>query len=222
MKQGLVLTFTALTICLSVGAKATNGQSDDLPKIEVAAEFTSLTKPSFDNGDTEPGFGGRFTFNLNRSFAVEGVGYFFPHKNLGFGFSNDNAGNIGEGLFGLKAGKRFEKWGIFAKGRPGLISFSQGNSGYVQTGQGGPFPFEFQHSRATHFAFDAGGVIEFYPSKRIVTRFDAGDTLIHYGARTINFPTFDPVTGSASLLQFRRPAETRHNFQFAASVGFRF
>jgi hypothetical protein len=136
----------------------------------VAAEFTSITKPSFDNGDTEPGFGGRFTFNLNRSFAVEGVGYFFPHK-CRFGFcTSDNGGNLTEGLFGLKAGKRFEKWGIFAKGRPGLASFSQGNSGYIQTGQVGVFPFVFEHTRATHFAFDAGGVIEFYPSKRIVTR----------------------------------------------------
>src|SRR4030095_5871708 len=132
MKRGLVLTFAALTICLSLSAKQTNGQTDELPKIEVAAEFTSLTKPSFDNGDTEPGFGGRFTFNLNRSFAVEGVGYFFPHKNRFFS-TNDNGGNIAEGLFGLKAGKRFEKWGIFAKGRPGLVSFSQGNTGYIQT-----------------------------------------------------------------------------------------
>jgi hypothetical protein len=54
-----------------------------------------------------------------------------------------------------------------------------------------------------------------------VTRFDAGDTLIHYGARTQNFLTLDPM-GNVVLFPFRRPAETRHNFQFAASVGFRF
>lgn len=122
----------------------------------------------------------------------------------------------------MKAEKRFEKWCIFAKGRPGVVSFSQGNSGYVNTGQGGIFPFVFQHNRATHFGLDLGGVIEFYASRHIVTRFDAGDTLIHYGARTENFLTFDPTTGATSLVPFSRPAETRHNFQFAASVGFRF
>ena len=31
----------------------------------------------------------------------------------------------------------------------------------------------------TKFAVDLGGVLEVYPSNRIVTRFEAGDTLIH-------------------------------------------
>ena len=221
MNRKLIFTAAAIGFCLHLCALASRAQSDDLPKVEVAAEFTSITKPDFDGGGSEPGFGGRFTYNLNKSVAVEGVGYFFPHKCQFGPCSSDNRGNIIEGLFGVKAGKRFEKWGIFAKGRPGVISFSQGNSGYISTGQGGPFPFVFQPKRGTHLAFDVGGVVEFYPSRRIVTRFDAGDTIIHYGARTQNFLVFDP-TGVPSLFPFRRPAETRHNFQFAASVGFRF
>jgi hypothetical protein len=221
MNRKLILTVAVIGFCLHLCALAARAQSDDPPKVEVAAEFTSLTKPDFDGGGTEPGFGARFTYNLNKSVAVEAVGYFFPHKCQFGSCSNDNHGNIAEGLFGVKAGKRFEKWGIFAKGRPGLVSFSQGNTGYIATGQGGVFPFIFQHDRATHFAFDAGGVIEFYPSRRIVTRFDAGDTLIHYGARTENFLVFDQ-NNVPSLFPFRRRAQTLHNFQFAASVGFRF
>ena len=69
--------------------------------------------------------------------------------------------------------------------------------------------------------FDLGGVLEFYPSKRIVTRFDAGDTLIHYGRRQSNFLIFD-ATGGPLLIPFTVPAQTRHNFQFAAGVGWRF
>lgn len=222
MHSRLIIIMVVIGFCLLLCSQESRAQSDDLPKVEVAAEFTSITKPDFDGGGSEPGLGARFTYNLKKSVAVEAVGYFFPHKCQFGSCSNDNHGNITEGLFGVKAGKRFEKWGIFAKGRPGVISFSQGNSGYVATGTGGVFPFVFQHDRGTHFAMDLGGVVEFYPSKRIVTRFDAGDTLIHYGARTENFLIFNDLTGVPSLLPFRRPAETRHNFQFAASVGFRF
>lgn len=219
MNRKWILTTAVFAVCLPLYEIASQAQADDLPRFEVAAEFTSLTKPSFGGGAPEPGFGGRFTFNLSRSVAVEAAGYFFPHK-CAFGLcESDNSGNISEGLFGVKAGKRFQKWGIFAKGRPGLISFSQGNSGYIISQSG---VIDFRHDRATHFAFDAGGVLEFYPTKRIVTRFDTGDTLIHYGARTENFLIFDQVTGLPSLFPEPRRAETRHNFQFAASVGLRF
>lgn len=203
---------------------AAQAKSDEVPKFEVGAQFTSLTKPDNFREATEIGFGGRFTFNFNRSVAFEAVGNFFPHKCsfCGQGATGDNSGNITQALFGVKAGKRFDKWGIFAKARPGIISFSDGNSEYVPTGTGGSFPFEFQANRLTTFAADLGGVIEFYPSKRIVTRFEAGDTLIHYGARQTNFFGFDPATGNTILVPFTTRAETRHNFQFVAGVGWRF
>jgi len=221
MNRKQIFSAASIAFCLQLCAFKAVAQTADPPKVEVAAEFSSITRPSSGGGETEPGFGGRFTYNLNKSVAVEAAGYFFPHK-IQAGIFSDNNGNTAEGLFGVKAGKRFEKWGIFAKGRPGVISFSQGNSGYVPTGQGGAFPFIFQQERATHFAFDAGGVVEFYPSRRIVTRFDAGDTLIHYGPHTFTFFGVDPITGGLTLVPFRRAATTRHNFQFAASVGFRF
>ncbi|HEX5965010.1 MAG TPA: hypothetical protein VFY51_03735, partial [Pyrinomonadaceae bacterium] len=71
-------------------------------------------------------------------------------------------------------------------------------------------------------ATDLGGVLEFYPSPRIVTRFDVGDTIIHFRRRTINGVAFDPVTQQFTLFPFTRPARTSHNFQFIASVGWRF
>jgi hypothetical protein len=222
MKRNKFLVVIGSALVLSLCVLEAKAQSDDLPKYEVGVLFTSITEPSFDNGHTEPGFGGRFTFNLNRSVALEAEGNFFPHKcrSCGGGFGDSN-GNISQGFIGVKAGKRFQKWGIFAKGRPGLVSFSQGDVRYVNTGAGGPFPFEFLHTRLTNFAVDVGGVLEFYPSKRIVTRFDAGDTMIHYGRRQSNFLLFDPF-GVATLVPFTLRAETRHNFQFSAGVGFRF
>ena len=190
-------------------------QSQDLPKFEVAAEFTTLERDDFPARRTEPGFGGRFTFNFNRVFSLETAGYFFPKR-----CSNcREPGRVTEVLGGVKVGKRFEKWGIFAKARPGVASFSEGDFDVVPQG---PNFFEIRRKRLTSFAMDIGGVLEFYPSKRIVTRFDAGDTIIHFKRRTAQFEIFDPVTGSFQIVPFISPARTTHNFQFAASVGFRF
>lgn len=190
-------------------------QSEDLPKFEVAAEFTTLERDHFRGKRTEPGLGGRFTFNLNRVVSLETAGYFFPKKC----FECLENGWVTEVLAGVKVGKRFEKWGIFAKARPGFVSFSRADFELVPAGN---FSFEVNRKPVTSFAADFGGVLEFYPSKRIVTRFDAGDTIIHFTRRTTNIFIFDPVTNSFSSVPFIRPARTTHNFQFMASVGFRF
>jgi len=223
-KKNSLLLLPAL-ICFFTNPVGLRAQTDEVPKAEIGIHFTSITKPEFNSESTEPGLGGRFTWNLNRSVALEAVGNFFPHDcqfcGQGFG-AGDNSGNIVQGLFGVKAGKRFEKWGIFAKGRPGFVSFSKGDSKFVATGTDPLFPFQLVQSRLTNLAFDVGGVIELYPTKRLVTRFDAGDTLIHYRSRQTNLPFFDPLTNTSTLVPFRTRAETRHNFQFAAGLGWRF
>lgn len=61
-----------------------------------------------------------------------------------------------------------------------------------------------------------GGVLEFYPSRKIVTRFDLGDTIIRYGERN----ALSPDSLSTTLVVI--PAEIEHNFQFSAGLGFRF
>jgi hypothetical protein len=119
-------------------------------------------------------------------------------------------------------GKRFEKWGIFAKGRPGVVSFSRGEFNLVPAPGQPSFPFNFEFKRVNSFAVDAGGVVEFYPSKRIVTRFDAGDTIIHFGRRQVNTVVSDISGMTFTPFTFTVPAKTTHNFQFMASVGFRF
>lgn len=210
-------------LCLLCCPLAVRAQSDEVPKFEVGIQFTSITKPSYTNGDTEPGLGARFTFNFNRSVAFEAVGNLFPHScrfcggNLG-----DNSGIIKQGFFGIKAGKRFEKWGIFAKVRPGVVNFGQGNTIYTINGTGPSALVSIRRVGQSNFATDLGGVLEFYPSKHLVTRFEAGDTLIHYGSHQINFVSFDPTTSSPILFPFTTRSETRHNFQFVAGVGWRF
>jgi hypothetical protein len=189
-----------------------------VPKFEVAAEFTTLERDAFFETRTEPGVGGRFTYNLNKVVSFESAAYFFPRTC----FSCRTEGNITEVVGGLKAGKRFEKWGVFAKGRPGVASFSRGEFNFIAAPGSSGFPFQMVMKRVNAFAADVGGVVEFYPSRRIVTRFDAGDTITHFGRRTFDTLLFDPTTNTTSLFPITTRARTEHSFQFMASVGFRF
>lgn len=234
MKRKLFLTITAIAITFLLNALNTQAQTTEVPKYEVAGDFSTL---SLDSGTTLPGVGGRFTYNIDKHVALEAAGYFFPGKCESC--SGEVTGRVAEGLFGVKAGKRFEKWGVFAKARPGVITFGKGafdiTSVSLQGGGGGPrlacfgpdplapAPcFSFRETRLTHAALDLGGVLEFYPSKQIVVRLDGGDTMIRYGQRTFNTLTQNPATGAITLIPFTSPARTRHSFQFVGGVGFRF
>jgi hypothetical protein len=220
MKRNLFPVLAAFALCLCFGQTRTFAQTkadaDDPPKFEIGAHFTAL---SFGTDRTEPGLGTRLTYNLTKNFALEAEGNVMLHNPRSPAFRN--GGRAVEGLFGVKFGKRYEKFGIFAKARPGLINFTQGKGGFVATGGGGVFPFQFRTEGATHFATDIGGVLEFYPSRRIVTRFDLGDTIIRYGSSTFNALSTDG-SGTTTIFPIPISADTTHNFQFTAGVGFRF
>lgn len=220
MLKKILLASAALMLALSfchvqARAQAAASASDDLPKYEVGFHFTSLT---YNNAHTEPGLGARFTYNFNKSIALEAEGDVLPHNARAFFL---NGGRAAEGFFGIKIGKRREKYGIFAKARPGLITFTQGRFDYVANGSGTVVPFDIHTERTTNFAMDVGGVLELYPTKRIVTRFDLGDTIIRYGATTFNTIEF-PASGPPVIVPFTVPTHRTHNFQFTAGIGFRF
>lgn len=212
------ISLAAVAFLLFVAVHVFSQSQDDDRKFEVAGEFTTLGREAWSGTRVEPGFGGRVTYNINRHFGVEGAAYLFPRRCV----ECAQNGRIIEAVGGIKVGKRFETWGIFAKARPGIVSFSEGDFNVVRSTPGEPFPIQFEFNRLNAFAADLGGVVEFYPSKRVVARFDVGDTIMHFGRRTRNFPNFDPVTETLELLPFTIPSRTTHNLQFTASVGFRF
>ena len=185
-------------------------------RIEIGVQTTSLTLvqpdfPTFD--DTQTGIGGRVTYNFNRSIAAEAEINWLPKKQL---LLNANGSAI-QAQFGVKLGKRFEKFGLFGKVRPGFLSV--GDVFSLRPGPpstGGIFPvFDFKIERTNFFTVDVGGVLEFYPSKRLVVRFDAGDTAIRHPDR------FDVVFFPVLAVERTRPAKFTHNFQFTAGVAFR-
>jgi hypothetical protein len=195
-------------------------------RLTVGAQFASLSvsvhdrffgglSAPFDFRDilTSIGFGGRLTYDVNDHVAVEGEGNFFPDSSQTSNRGR-SGGRILQGQFGVKVGKRFRRFGIFGKARPGVVSFGRTvKIDRVDTSQAFPI-VTLREQRSSYFSTDLGGVLEFYPSRRIVTRFDAGDTLIRYGATRV------PVSFTTTIENV--PPATEHNFQFSAGVGIRF
>ena len=246
----------ALASLLFIGSNARAQR--DVPRFEIGGQFSLLSlnspssqdfillSPDFDNPckqfdlacrRVELGFGARFTYNLTNHIALEAEGNFFPGRPFetfgGFIPGGLPAGHIYQGQFGVKAGKRFKKVGVFMKIRPGLVGFTQTShlTGFRAAtfinlfGQEIHYEnAEFRIGRATYPSADVGGVVEFYPSRRIVTRLDVGDTIIRYGIYREPMFRVCPTNGLApcNILVFERPAETRHNLQFSAGIGIRF
>lgn len=223
------IALAVAAVALSLAVPNARAQSDE-KKFEVGAQFSILQVPTrtftnfalattSESQATEYGVGGRIGYKVSPHFAIEAEGNFFPRDR------DLQGGRKIQGLFGVKAGKKFDKVGIFAKARPGFIRFERGD---YQPAPGVciqvfPPPLAcFQPVAKTNFAFDVGGVIELYPSSRTIIRFDAGDTIVRFPARrvAVSGAPFGPPPGFPAALPVA--AETKHNFQGSVGVGFRF
>jgi hypothetical protein len=240
----LALIFTAGI--LITGARAAHAQTDE-SRWEVGGqlyafnvgngtvESTSvnpclvppcpLTVTTVEHRQAEPGFCGRVGYSLNRHVTAEAEVNYFPRG----GELTDpdfNGGRKLQGLFGVKAGRRYENFGLFAKARPGFVNFEEGD---LRQPQGTacvalfPPPLScFESKGRTDFALDVGGVVELYPSARTIIRFDAGDTILRSGAHRVPSTTQISPTGFTYLSAPTVNAETTHNFQGGVGFGFRF
>ena len=178
---------------------------------------TSAGTISGQDRETVPGFGGRFGYNISKHFALEAEGNFFPRDR-----DLEGGGKI-QGLFGVKVGQRFEKAGVFVKARPGFVRFNKGDYLFVGGPQVFPPPLSsFRPVARTNFAIDLGGVVEFYPSKRTIIRFDAGDTIVRLPTRNVAAFQLNSPFPSSSLVVVPVSAQTKHNFQGSVGFGFRF
>ena len=221
------MTLALVTVSLSAFAEA-RAQADE-KKFEVGGQVsimrmeTRTINPGFGSvvstrQDSVVGFGGRVGYNFSKYFAAEAEVNFFPQDD------DVKAGRKIQGLFGVKAGKRFDKVGVFAKARPGFIRYEKGDyafaSGVVCVLIFPPPVACMNPVARTNFAIDLGGVVEVYPSKRTLIRFDAGDTIVRFPARSVAAP--DPDFGPGVLFAVPVAAETKHNFQGSIGFGFRF
>lgn len=159
----------------------------------------SLTLDSSISERDQAIIGVRATWNISRHFSLDGDLGFSPLYPQGF--TVWDGGRLIQGQFGVKSGIRRERWGVFAKVRPGFVSFSEAIHDITSTTtKTGP---------KTYFSLDTGGVLEFYPSPRVNVRFDAGDTMIRY------------PDASEGIFGFRRGSWS-HNLDFSTSIQYRF
>jgi hypothetical protein len=223
MKRRSIFTAASIILLLFCGKQAlAQAQTDvETHRFEVGAHFSSLSVDEGYQTRGEPGVGGRITYNVTERLALEAEGNFFPTHNS-FGTFR-TGGRAIQGLFGVKFGKRYKRFGIFAKARPGFISFAEGLYEFIPTTPTvDPFaPFTVRTERLTHLAADIGGVLEFYPTRRVFTRIDIGDTIIRYGETRVNNLSIG-ANNQFIVTPITVPGDTTHNFQFTAGVGFRF
>jgi hypothetical protein len=240
-----LIKFFVLPVLLMSGA---GHAQTAVPRFELGGQFAllSLNRPSqlvsnpIDPGfigfrpavdkRTEPGFGGRFTYNITKNIALEAEVNLFPRSEFDprapngvfeGDFGPGPRGRIFQGQFGVKAGKRFRRIGVFGKARPGFAGFTSVTkllSTFTVANAPGLPPFivgRFGVGKKLYFSTDVGVVVEHYISRRIFTRFDVGDNIIHYSE----------FVGPGAFLSraiISRPPETKHSLQFNAGVGFRF
>lgn len=251
MHKNTVVVMAIVASLFCIISRATHAQSAavDEHRFELSGQFSALNNPLArevtvtgvqcvttpcptlitisKSREVQPGFGGRLGYNFNRNFALEAEVNFFPGTDSFSQPESFNNGNTIEGLFGLKAGKRFRKIGVFGKARPGFLFVSKGDLEPIpNTGCIAIFPAPagcFQTKGINSFAFDVGGVVEVYPTRRTLIRFDAGDTIVRLAERNVSGILNPPAGLSPSrLVVVSVPGETTHNFQVSAGIGFRF
>jgi outer membrane protein with beta-barrel domain len=228
MSSSFMRTLFLVTLAMVLVCTTSKAQDSETPKFEAGVQFTVLNVnqptpvfnccvilfPDHSNSYWTSGIGGRLTYNFNKFLAAEATVNYFPDSRIDPVFFRAlPEGKIYQGQFGVKAGKRFDRVGIFAKARPGFVGFTEANQLVNSTP---PITFtSFRVEKETYFSMDVGGVVEFYPSRNTVIRIDAGDTIIRYGTfRTAGFIQSQPV--------LERGPQTRHNFQLVTGFGLRF
>ena len=204
----LVSCATVLLVC-GTGTQAVYGQTDHR-RLEVGGQIATLHLS--DSDTTTAGFGGRLSYDFTRWLTAEGEMNVFGNDSfeqqlspeLFPGFQLAYNRRRFDGFFGAKVGVRWSRFGIFGKVRPGFTRLF--DQGVECTGDVCALILLARPEYRTEFALDVGGVVEFYPTPRTVTRVDVGSTVIRHRSDAVP-PCRDCTTG---------------NFASRVGVGFRF
>jgi len=219
-----MVNYKAVTLCMlllltlafreSANAQSNATKAESEPsKLELGVQFSSLKQGNIPLvGNTTNVRGGfRLTYNFNKSIALEGELNYFPSTGV------DNLRKA-QGQFGVKSGFRFNRFGVFGKARPGFIYanrelfvscfpvfFAPGTTSFTVPSCS---LFADPQNNA-RFSMDLGGVLEHYASKRVIVRFDVGDTIISNTGAPV-FLIGRPISSGGT-----------HNLQLSAGIGFR-
>ena len=134
--SSFVRTLSLVALAIVLACATNKAQDSEAPKFEAGVQFTLLTvnqptpafnccliiPPGYSNSYWKSGIGGRLTYNFNDFLAAEATVNYLPDARIDpVFFRAPPEGKIYQGQFGAKAGKRFDRVGIFAKARPGFV-----------------------------------------------------------------------------------------------------
>jgi len=207
------LTSTTSFVIASVLFLSTLAAAQDSPgRFEAGAAFSTLHMSGF--APLGPALEG--DINFGRYIALDGAFSWFPTSTRGQSSAT--------GFFGVKAGKRMERFGLFGKVRPGFLTFD--NAFRQETVLFTPAPgglgsigtlLSLRSGRLTQRALDLGGVAEYYPARHWTFRWDFSDMLLFQEKG----PTFTFI-GAPPFPSITEPSATTHHFQFSTGIHYRF
>jgi hypothetical protein len=194
-------------IVLWIGAAVVNAQQEaPTPRYEIGAQVTSPYFREFSQvlgRRSEIGVGGRLTVNLNSLLAAEAQVDLYPDDKF-----FDYRRKI-QGLFGVRAGVRSGRVGLFGKVRPGVIHVRDRGLCAIPEGCGLiPPGYTNRDFGSVWFALDAGTVFEVYPSERVALRVDTSDLFVR---------RFSHTDGTGKRFYY-----SSHNLQTGGGVALRF
>jgi hypothetical protein len=182
------------------------GREEPVPgRWEVGGQFTNATSNGAFETDLRnfPALGGFVSYRVAPAvYADAAVNGFLRKPRIRTPF---DGGYLTQVLGGVKLGVRRDRFGLFYKTRLGVNSHSAAYRGRDTKG--------INLGRTNALAVDLGGVVERYVGQRLLVRFDGGDTIAVYRARSIAFDG-DPVLQAA-------PAAA-HNLEMTCGFGWRF
>jgi hypothetical protein len=220
-KKGCISVLVLLSVLFT---KSEILAQEKLKKFEVGGHFSLLHEndknKSHNSRVQVPGIGGRFAFNLSKILSLEAESTFYRNEHYDHPIpgtyltSVNYSGPEVVNLFGVKAGIRTRKIGVFAKARPGfaishpIISCPSEATNTAQCGE----------IRKKIFAIDLGLVVEGYFSRRAFVRLDAGDAYLRFGSTQLLFRPY----ATSPLRNFPFGPENRHLPQLSIGIGVRF
>jgi hypothetical protein len=192
-------TAVGLVCSLAIGASAAFAQA--VPsRVEVGGQMHVLRLS--ESADTNVGLGGRVTVNLAPWLGVEGEYQFLPKDEIDTTSVTADGSTVGlryerrrsTSLFGVKAGYRGERVGVFAKVRPGFTSLT--DRGVECLGDVCALLLLAVPDYRPEFALDVGGVVELYPSPRWMARVDVGSLIVKHRSTAPPCPAGECTTSN--------------------------
>lgn len=191
-------------------------------RFEIGGQFSGIRLlNSSGRVVTSPGFGGRFDFNLNRRLALEARLDFFPQDAaIRYQSQGGKSLQFASGVRGkFMETRRFAVYGIVL---PGLLHFTNAITSFTTTMVPGTNPpltiVNSVNAAATHFALDLGGGLEFYPTRRLVTRVEFSGDLYTIPGTSVPISKPNP---SGAFLSLLFPADIARTWRFSVGLGYR-